>query len=87
MPRTFVWHPSRGPARTASFKFKDGDRVRIKQIRSGIGHEALEQPEIRDRVIEVWGERGVLTGLEVVGADLRGILVEISAVAYKPVAR
>ena len=40
MPRTFVWHPSRGPARTASFKFKDGDKVRIKQVKSGIGHEA-----------------------------------------------
>ena len=40
MPRTFVWHPSRGPAKTPSFKFKDGDMVRIKQVRSGIGHEA-----------------------------------------------
>ena len=40
MPRTFVWHPSRGPAKTPSFKFKDGDKVRIKQVRSGIGHEA-----------------------------------------------
>jgi large subunit ribosomal protein L30 len=40
MPRTFVWHPSRGPAKTPSFKFKDGDKVRIKQVKSGIGHEA-----------------------------------------------
>jgi large subunit ribosomal protein L30 len=40
MPRTFVWHPSKGPARTSSLKFKDGDKVRIKQVRSGIGHEA-----------------------------------------------
>jgi large subunit ribosomal protein L30 len=40
MPRTFVWHPSKGPARTSSNTFKDGDKVRIKQIRSGIGHEA-----------------------------------------------
>ena len=40
MPRTFVWHPSKGPATTAPSKFKDGDKVRIKQIRSGIGHEA-----------------------------------------------
>jgi large subunit ribosomal protein L30 len=40
MPRTFVWHPSRGPAKTPSFKFKDGDKVLIKQVRSGIGHEA-----------------------------------------------
>ena len=40
MPRTFVWHPSKGPAKTPSFKFKDGEKIRIKQIRSGIGHEA-----------------------------------------------
>ena len=40
MPRTFVWHPSKGPARTQSSTFKDGEKVRIKQIRSGIGHEA-----------------------------------------------
>ena len=40
MPRTFVWHPSKGPARTQSFKFKDGEKVRIKQVKSGIGHEA-----------------------------------------------
>jgi dephospho-CoA kinase len=26
-----------------------------------LGHEALKQPDIRERVIEVWGERGVLT--------------------------
>ena len=40
MPRTFVWHPSRGPAKTQSFKFKDGEKVVIKQVKSGIGHEA-----------------------------------------------
>jgi large subunit ribosomal protein L30 len=40
MARTFVWHPSKGPAKTPSFKFKDGDKVRIKQVKSGIGHEA-----------------------------------------------
>ena len=41
MPRTFVWHPGKGPATTQSSKqFKDGDMVRIKQVRSKIGHEA-----------------------------------------------
>src|SRR3954465_2798847 len=41
MPRTFVWHPGKGPKTTPSNKqFKDGDMVRIKQVRSGIGHEA-----------------------------------------------
>ena len=40
MPRTFVWHPSKGPATTSSMKIKDGEKVRIKQVRSGIGHAA-----------------------------------------------
>ena len=40
MPRTFVWHPGKGPKHVTITKFKDGDVVRIKQVRSGIGHEA-----------------------------------------------
>jgi large subunit ribosomal protein L30 len=52
MPRTFVWHPSKGPAKTPSFKFKDGEKVRIKQIRSGIGHEARMR-----RTLEAMGLR------------------------------
>jgi large subunit ribosomal protein L30 len=52
MPRTFVWHPSRGPAKTAAFKFKDGDQVVIKQVKSGIGHEARMR-----RTLEAMGLR------------------------------
>ncbi|HET9424448.1 MAG TPA: 50S ribosomal protein L30, partial [Gemmatimonadaceae bacterium] len=40
MPRTFVWHPGKGPKTTPAMKIKDGEKVRIKQVRSGIGHEA-----------------------------------------------
>src|SRR4051812_20629641 len=40
MPRTFVWHPGKGPKQTPALKVKDGETVRIKQVRSGIGHEA-----------------------------------------------
>src|ERR1051325_290495 len=40
MPRTFVWHPGKGPSTVAPNTFKDGEMVRIKQVRSGIGHEA-----------------------------------------------
>ena len=40
MPRTFVWHPGKGPSTVAPNAFKDGEMVRIKQVRSGIGHEA-----------------------------------------------
>ena len=37
MPRTFVWHPGRGPKKTAKNELTTG-KVRIKQVRSGIGH-------------------------------------------------
>ena len=37
MPRTFVWHPSRGPAKTRTFELPEGGKVRIKQVKSGIG--------------------------------------------------
>ena len=32
MPRTFVWHPSKGPATTAPNRFKDGDRVVLTEL-------------------------------------------------------
>ena len=38
MPRTFVWHPSRGPKKAPAFKLPKSGKVRIKQIRSGIGN-------------------------------------------------
>ena len=52
MPRTFVWHPGKGPATTAPNRFKDGDKVRIKQVRSKIGHEARMR-----RTLEAMGLR------------------------------
>ena len=39
MPRTFVWHPTRGPKKTESNTLTKG-KVLIKQVRSGIGHTA-----------------------------------------------
>ena len=38
MPRTFVWHPSKGPRQTAKQDLPETGSVRIKQVRSGIGH-------------------------------------------------
>jgi large subunit ribosomal protein L30 len=38
MPRTFVWHPTRGPAKTPKQNLPESGSVRIKQVRSGIGH-------------------------------------------------
>lgn len=40
MPRTFVWHPSRGPKTTAPNTLTKG-KVRITQVRSGIGHNKV----------------------------------------------
>ena len=38
MPRTFVWHPGRGPKTTGPNTLTTG-KVRITQVRSGIGHD------------------------------------------------
>ncbi len=41
MPRTFVWHPSKGPRTTPKDEPATLGRVRIEQVRSGIGHPAV----------------------------------------------
>jgi large subunit ribosomal protein L30 len=39
MPRTFVYHPRKGPARTEKqLPVVEGGKLRIEQVRSGIGH-------------------------------------------------
>jgi large subunit ribosomal protein L30 len=38
MPRTFVWHPGRGPKRTEKEQPATSGQVRIKQVKSEIGH-------------------------------------------------
>jgi large subunit ribosomal protein L30 len=58
MARTFVWHPGKGPARTAKNELTAG-KVRIKQVRSEIGHswrmrrtlEALGLKHHQDEVV------------------------------------
>lgn len=47
MPRTFVWHPSRGPKKAPAFKLPKAGKVRIKQVRSGIGHPARHRATLR----------------------------------------
>ena len=47
MPRTFVWHPTRGPKRAPVFNLPKKGKVRIKQIRSGIGHPARHRATLR----------------------------------------
>ncbi|MCZ8205137.1 MAG: 50S ribosomal protein L30 [Gemmatimonas sp.] len=38
MPRTFVWHPSKGPAKTPKLEKPTDGKVQITQVRSAIGH-------------------------------------------------
>jgi large subunit ribosomal protein L30 len=40
MARTFVWHPTRGPKKTAKEIAPTSGKVSVKQVRSGIGHAA-----------------------------------------------
>jgi large subunit ribosomal protein L30 len=40
MPRTFVWHRTRGPKHTPKEEPATMGQLRIKQVRSGIGHPA-----------------------------------------------
>ena len=51
MPRTFVWHPGKGPKKTAPNTLTEG-KVQIKQIRSGIG-----KPEVMRQTLEALGLR------------------------------
>jgi len=37
MPRTFVWHPSKGPKQTAKPLPPTEGKLRIEQVKSGIG--------------------------------------------------
>jgi large subunit ribosomal protein L30 len=38
MPRTFVWHASKGPAQTPKLEAPTNGKVKITQVRSAIGH-------------------------------------------------
>jgi len=49
MPRTFVWHPGRGPAKTEPNTLTEG-KGRITQVRSGIGHN-----KVMNRTLEALG--------------------------------
>jgi large subunit ribosomal protein L30 len=46
MARTFVWHPSKGPAKTDKNTLTTG-KVRIEQVRSEIGHPARMRLTLR----------------------------------------
>ena len=47
MARTFVWHPTRGPTKTEKIVLPEQGTVRIKQVRSGIGHPSRLRATLR----------------------------------------
>jgi large subunit ribosomal protein L30 len=88
MPRTFVWHPGKGPKTVAPMKFKDGEMVKIRQVRSGIGHEArmrrtLEAMGLRNHQAVV--ERAMSPGLRGQIKHVRH-LIEVTAAGSAPAA-
>ena len=52
MPRTFVWHPTKGPKTTPKDTAPGTGQVQIKQVRSEIGH-----PETLRRTLRAIGLR------------------------------
>ena len=52
MPRTFVWHPGRGPKQTPKDEPATSGKVRIEQVKSGIG-----QTQTMRRTLEAIGLR------------------------------
>ena len=52
MPRTFVWHPGKGPKTTPKPLPPSLGQLRIKQVRSEIGH-----PETMRRTLKAIGLR------------------------------
>ena len=52
MARTFVWHRTRGPKRTPKEAKPGQGKIRIKQVRSGIGH-----PEVMRLTLKAIGLR------------------------------
>jgi large subunit ribosomal protein L30 len=41
VPRTFVWHRTRGPKHTPKEEAPTSGKIRIEQVRSGIGKPAV----------------------------------------------
>ncbi|MCC6930648.1 MAG: 50S ribosomal protein L30 [Gemmatimonadaceae bacterium] len=47
MPRTFVWHATRGPKVTPKDEAPTGGKVKITQVKSGIGHSETMRLTLR----------------------------------------
>ena len=83
MPRTFVWHPGKGPKHTPKLPAaSEGGQLQITQVRSSIGHSWRMR-----RTLESLGLRHQQTVVRPDSPSLRGQLkhvrhlLEVTAVA------
>ncbi len=73
MPRTFVWHPSKGPKQTPKPLPPTLGQLRITQVRSAIGH-----PHPVRRTLEAIGlKRHQQTVIKADTPSLRGQLKQV----------
>ena len=94
MARTFVWHPRRGPAKTAKQNLPESGNVRIKQVRSGIGHSwrmratleaiGLKHHQARGREAD---HAGTARAAQAGASPRRGDVIDGSRVQAKPMAK
>ncbi len=47
MPREFFWSPTKGPKKTPKTLPMTNGKLRIKQVRSGIGHPAVQKATLK----------------------------------------
>ena len=72
MPRTFVWHPGKGPKQTAKLPPASLGQLQITQVRSSIGHSWRMR-----RTLESLGLRHQQTIVRPDSPSLRGQLKHV----------
>jgi large subunit ribosomal protein L30 len=85
MPRTFVWHRSRGPKTTPKPLPETGADLRIKQVRSGIREPARTRRTLRVIGLRHHQDEIVRPNTATIRGQLRGVrhLVEVTPVEEK----
>ena len=73
MPRTFVWHPGKGPKTVTPLPPVGEGTLRIKQVRSGIGHSWRMRQTLT--ALGLRHHQAVVTHKD--SAALRGALIKV----------
>jgi large subunit ribosomal protein L30 len=87
MPRTFVWHRSRGPKTTPKPLPETGGDLRIKQVRSGIREPARTRRTLRVIGLRHHQDEIVRPNTATIRGQLRRVrhLVEVTPVELTPI--